>query len=542
MLIPVPYLIIGFLVLVTLLFSIFLRPKLSVFSQIIVYVLLLFIAISYGLHATRDTFSGPLRQFLDFQHGEFNHTATMSSLLLFSAGAMAFIQAFSRKKAWWNFPLWVYVASLFWFLATDEYFLIHETLAYWEEIYISVAGVTTLILLTVVWFRYTRLQFIALFITVCGLGVSAVGGIVLENVVGDLCFGLVPRSYCASLPILEEIFEITGYATAFIGLLLFVEQTYEKVRIRRVRVALTSMAFIWLSWLIFSYWFLPALELRFMAEPVNARFDDGRMIVRGYRIIPDRAMAGDTIRVRLYWYSEKAPINQFGYTVNIVHPNTGESIVRLNEIFDAPPTDDWFANTVHWTDVAVELPSEIETPISPLIIPTVWRETSDGVYFTYTAEESNVPVLNSGPVMTAIPILSTTENSVDDADYNFANGIVLSVVEAEDAYSFDFQWMSSADISAELAQILHLVPEGEGDILIFDQTPFEGVFPTTTWVAGMSEVDTVTLEIPADAPSGQYTLYTGLYDVLTGERVPITSDGAENGLMAVAEVAIGTDE
>lgn len=544
MLIPVDYLIIGFLLIATLLFSVFLRPKLSRFSQILFYAIITFIVVSYALHVNRGMIiGGPMRQFFDFTHGEFNHTATMSSVLLFSAGAMALLQSFAPKKTWWNFPLWIYIASLFLFLATDEYFLIHETLGYWEEIYISVAAVTTLTLGAIVWRYYTRIQFVALAIVVCGMGISAVGGVVLENVVGDLCFGLVPMSYCGSLPILEEIFEISGYATAFIGMMLFVENAYEENRWRRLHLTYSALAILWASWLIFTYWILPSVELRFIANPIDANFDKGRMILRGYTVTPSHVVAGDDVTIRLYWYSEVEPLVQYGYTVNIVHPDTGESIIRINKVIDAPPTDDWFGGTVHWTELDIEIPEDIDTPISPLIIPTIWREESEGVYLTYTAEESSVRVLNSGPVMTALPILSDNDSD-SESTYDFANGIGLSSTlseEEDNSFTFDFSWTTSEAISANVAQILHLVPDDGGDILVFDQIPFGNTFPSSTWVSGMNEVDTITLNIADDVVSGNYTLYTGLYDVVTGERININNDVAVNNLVAIAEITLGSD-
>lgn len=543
MLIPVQYIIIAFLALTTVVFTIFLRPKLSRFSQILGYLIIIFIVVSYALHENRHSIDVPLRHFLDFRGGEFNHTATVSSLLLFATGAAALTQAMSRKAARWNFIMWVYVASLFVFLATDEYFLIHERLANWEEIYIAVAGFTTIFVGTVVWFKYKKIQFFAFVLLIGGIGTAAVGGVVLENVVADACFELIPYNYCTTFPILEEIFEITGYATCLMAMLLFIEQTYSKERWQRVRLYFSALAMFWLAWTIFSYWMLPSVELRYLATPVEAEFVGGRMTLRGYTINPDYVRTGDTVTVRLYWYSAKAPVNQYGFTVNMVDPVGGESIVRINSVIDAPATEDWFANTVHWTELEITIPDDIETPISPLVIATVWQRNPQGDYETFVAENSSVRVLNSGPILTSLPILSHSPDDNGDG-IEFANGLqVTPRIQSEDEgqLTINFDWTTSRSIDATLSQILHLVPDDEGDILVFDQVPFGGSFPTATWIPTMNETDTIVIDLSEDIQAGSYTLYTGLYDTETGERITIDATEAVNNLMPITQISITDD-
>jgi hypothetical protein len=45
--------------------------------------------------------------------------------------------------------------------------------------------------------------------------------------------------------------------------------------------------------------------------------------------------------------------------------------------------------------------------------------------------------------------------------------------------------------------------------------------PTTGWAPGEVVMDKRTLEIPADVPSGSYTLVAGLYDLQASERLSL---------------------
>ncbi len=53
-----------------------------------------------------------------------------------------------------------------------------------------------------------------------------------------------------------------------------------------------------------------------------------------------------------------------------------------------------------------------------------------------------------------------------------------------------------------------------------DSWPQAGVYTTDRWLEGEVVAESYTLELPADLAPGSYTLYTGVYDPLSGDRLP----------------------
>ena len=81
-----------------------------------------------------------------------------------------------------------------------------------------------------------------------------------------------------------------------------------------------------------------------------------------------------------------------------------------------------------------------------------------------------------------------------------------------------------------------LAPDGHlvaGD----DCEPGCGSYPTTRWQPGDVIVDEYQLQIPADAPPGEYTLEIGLYDWRTGNRLPMIGDGGNSATLVPITVA-----
>ncbi|MFQ6059241.1 MAG: hypothetical protein ACE5MB_10245, partial [Anaerolineae bacterium] len=50
--------------------------------------------------------------------------------------------------------------------------------------------------------------------------------------------------------------------------------------------------------------------------------------------------------------------------------------------------------------------------------------------------------------------------------------------------------------------------------------------PTTGWLPGEVITDEYAIPVDSDAPPGDYVLEIGMYDALTGERLPVVVQGA----------------
>lgn len=82
-------------------------------------------------------------------------------------------------------------------------------------------------------------------------------------------------------------------------------------------------------------------------------------------------------------------------------------------------------------------------------------------------------------------------------------------------------WRAEGPSDVPLTVFTHLVsPEGHV-VAGHDGPPAEGRAPTDAWTSGEVVVDLHHMPVPASLPPGAYTLEAGLYDVATGERVPV---------------------
>jgi len=103
------------------------------------------------------------------------------------------------------------------------------------------------------------------------------------------------------------------------------------------------------------------------------------------------------------------------------------------------------------------------------------------------------------------------------AGERFAPGDVLPVT---------LFWEAQAPIAEPFKVTVQLL-DGAGQLVAQrDAQPGAGLRPTTTWQQGQVLADRYGVPLPADLAPGRYTLIVGVYHIATGERLPVTLDGA----------------
>jgi hypothetical protein len=108
------------------------------------------------------------------------------------------------------------------------------------------------------------------------------------------------------------------------------------------------------------------------------------------------------------------------------------------------------------------------------------------------------------------------------ADANWAGQLLLrgyDVVQSSHAISLTLYWQTGTTPSKPLTRFIHVTGAGGANIAQSDVPLQDGEVPATMWQPGECVLDRATLQLPVDA---QITaLYVGLYDPVTGERLPV---------------------
>lgn len=90
-----------------------------------------------------------------------------------------------------------------------------------------------------------------------------------------------------------------------------------------------------------------------------------------------------------------------------------------------------------------------------------------------------------------------------------------------DEVELTLYWQAQAEMTTSFTVFTHLLDEANHIWGQKDSVPGEGAWPTTGWVAGEVVIDPYRFQVHEDAPPGEYRLEVGMYDVATGQRLPV---------------------
>lgn len=232
----------------------------------------------------------------------------------------------------------------------------------------------------------------------------------------------------------------------------------------------------------------------------------------------DTAQPGETVWLTLYWQTNEslplrpAPelvIELFGRQFALVGKWQGYHGGGLY------PAGLWPAETIIVERVGVVLAAETVAP------------TQVQVQVRLANGEQVVPAGTFK--LPAPPLLSPTQPPLAQ----LGDGLALTdlnlsqeMARPGQTITLTLAWQVLMAPGRDYTTFVHLGNPTQPPLLTGDQPPLAGDYPTHWWAAGEQITnDQYTLQLPTDLAPGSYPLWIGLYDPLTGQRLPLTIAG-----------------
>jgi hypothetical protein len=189
-----------------------------------------------------------------------------------------------------------------------------------------------------------------------------------------------------------------------------------------------------------------------------------------------------------------------------------------------------------WQPVAVSLPNAADLTRTQVDI-VVPPEAPSGEYRFYVLDENGQPApFGALTIRQRETVFLTAEDMTiaNRVDAPFQDGIRLLGYEVAAAaarpgetIALTLYWSSDGDVDRRYKVFTHLLGDvfnAAGGNFLWgqaDNEPAANTRPTTTWRGAEVIVDEYAIPIAPDAPPGQYRIEIGLYDPVTGQRLPV---------------------
>lgn len=245
--------------------------------------------------------------------------------------------------------------------------------------------------------------------------------------------------------------------------------------------------------------------------------------------------AGEKVHLTLHWEAVQRMRESYGIVVSLVDGNTWEVLTWQEDLpmHGGNPTTLWRAGEMVQDEHTIRVPADA-SPGRYRLEVSVYSPSADGLIPFTTPEATQVDDL---AFLTYIKVpLQESEGYVISRPYaaDFGGRVALlgynlsqSAIDAEGTIRLSLYWQATAKMGKDYTVFTHLLDVENRIWAQKDNQPRGGAYPTSIWEVGEIVRDEYLLVLRPGAPGGKYRLEIGLYDLDTGERLPLLDEGGQ---------------
>jgi len=264
----------------------------------------------------------------------------------------------------------------------------------------------------------------------------------------------------------------------------------------------------------------------------------GKVRLNKYELERTSIKPGEDLHLALHWQGLEKMAEDYKVVVYLANSRTGQGWGQQvgDPMHGGNPTTLWQAG---------ERVKDEHIITAPMDIPPGKYQITIGLYSLATDEL--LPVFDGagnllGDTIALVPIKVPLAAGVEYAiqeplQVNLGNQVTLLgydltplMVKPGEPLHLTLYWQARKKMEKDYTVFTHLLDEKEQVWAQKDNQPLGDDYPTSIWGAGEVIKDDYELLVEADAPTGEYQIEVGMYELVTGQRLSILDeDGQPQG-------------
>jgi hypothetical protein len=256
-----------------------------------------------------------------------------------------------------------------------------------------------------------------------------------------------------------------------------------------------------------------------------------QLTLLGYESLPTEVETGAPLTVSLWWQATH-PMLPLTLRFELFRPDGfGQILHDTQPVHATFPFHEWPTPLFLKDHQTVYIPPDLPAGQYSLNV----RVLGTGDESLYSQKLADLTIIATERLF-ELPEINTPVNA------NFGDELTLvgynMAVEETEAH-LTLVWQASRIPTAGYAVFVHLLdPDGICCVWQSDQSPRQGSYPATRWLAGEVVIDEYTIPL-TDLPAGSYPIELGLYLPQTGQRLLVTlPDGSSSDAIPIAPLSL----
>ena len=247
---------------------------------------------------------------------------------------------------------------------------------------------------------------------------------------------------------------------------------------------------------------------------------------------------GGTVRVRLYWQGQGHINEALHAFLHLYTPTLRRSWAVENSRVTRQDSQWWMPDKYYVDDLRLRLPADLPPATYSLVTGMV---ATSGERLAVPGTTDGVLHLRTLAITPTRPGFFQRERPSIVARAATSGGLRLQgydLLPAPGGPTLRLFWETGDGVASDWITYIHLhSPQGER-IAQFDGPALAGLLPTSKWQADALYIDRRQLNLPTGLEPGEYLLRVGLYNYVSGERLPFQADDEkqerfENGQLLI---------
>jgi hypothetical protein len=263
--------------------------------------------------------------------------------------------------------------------------------------------------------------------------------------------------------------------------------------------------------------------LKELAIPHNLRHGfDGRMELLGYDLSTAEVKAGEVVRVILFWRA--VGMMESDYRLHLQVQDNKKNVWAEGEFplaNEGYPTNRWNEGEV--IKGQYNLVVDAAAPGGEFSLLVNLLDESDGL----AVEKEGIKLaslsvvaperLFTVPTVIQHPLRASLADKVALLGYDLDR----TTAKPDDTLHLTLYWQALAKMETSYTVFVHLLGAQNRTWGQQDNLPVKGTHPTTSWLPSEVVMDEYEIVVDATAPTGEYQIEVGMYDLGTMQRLPV---------------------